>query len=245
MKNILVTVLAVLVLNACKQQYQLAVTKPDSVKINTDSLQLYDSATHYFIAPYKAKLDAQMNEVIGSTTTQLTKGKPESSLGNLVCDAAVLYASKNYNKPIDICVMNLGGIRLPNIEAGNITVGKVFELMPFDNMIEVLELKGDKIEALLHLIAAADGWPVAGVRMEIENGKATNISINNKPLDINQTYVLVTSDYVANGGDKADMLKQYEKRMGLNYLLRTSILDYVKQVSPLTIKIDGRITRKP
>lgn len=230
---------------ACKQPMQLAQINTASVKINNDSLRLYDSSIHYMIAPYKLKLDVQMNEVIGITKTQLTKAKPESTLGNLVCDATVWYAAKNYNKPIDICVMNLGGIRIPSIEAGNITVGKIYELMPFDNMIDVLELKGDKVEALLQLIAAADGWPIAGVRMQIENGKATNIMIANKPLDLNQTYVLVTSDYVANGGDKADMLKQYEKRTSLNYLLRNAILNYIKQASPLNLITDGRIVRKP
>jgi 2',3'-cyclic-nucleotide 2'-phosphodiesterase (5'-nucleotidase family) len=230
---------------ACKQPMQLAQTNTASVKINSDSLRLYDSSVHYLIAPYKGKLDAQMNEVIGVTQTQLTKAKPESTLGNLVCDAAVWHAAKNYDKPIDICVMNFGGIRLPSIEAGNIAVGKIYELMPFDNSIDVLELKGDRVEALLQLIAAADGWPVSGVRMQIENGKAINIFVGEKPLDTNRTYVLVTSDYIANGGDKADMLKQYEKRTSLNYLLRNAILNYVKHASPLNLTTDGRITRKP
>lgn len=239
------TITVILFFIACKQPMQLVQTNTASVKINTDSLRLYDSSVHYMIAPYKLKLDGQMNEVIGITKTQLTKAKPESTLGNLICDAAVWHAAKNYDKPIDICVMNFGGIRIPTIEAGNITVGKIYELMPFDNMLDILELKGDKIETLLQQIAAADGWPIAGVQMQIENGKATKILIGTKPLDINQTYVLVTSDYVANGGDKADVLKQHLKRTSLNYLLRNAIINYVKQASPLNLTTDGRITRKP
>jgi len=240
-----ITLVLLVVVSACKSKYQQTQAVALLQRINVDSLQLYDSTTHYLIAPYKAKLDSQMNEVIGSTKTKLTKEKPESTLGNLVCDASMWYASKIYPKTIDVCVMNLGGLRLPSIEAGNITVGKIYELMPFDNLVDVLEIKGDKLNQLFQLVAAADGWPVAGVTMQIENGKAINIMIGAKPLDINQTYTLVTSDYVATGGDKADMLKYYEKRTGSNYLLRNVIMDYVKITGELNLTINGRITNKP
>jgi 2',3'-cyclic-nucleotide 2'-phosphodiesterase (5'-nucleotidase family) len=230
---------------SCKSSYHYSERKASLTHIQYDSLLLYDSSAHYLIAPYKLKLDSQMSVVIAITTTKLIKDKPESNLGNLLCDASVWYAGQHYDKPIDICVMNYGGIRLGSIEAGNITVGKVYELMPFDNMIDVLELKGNKINELLQLVAAADGWPLSGVSMQIENGKAINIFIGNMPLDTNRTYTLVTSDYVANGGDKAEMLKQYEKRTGLNYLLRDAILNYVKEQKVLTITTHGNITHKP
>lgn len=237
--------LMVLLIAACKSSYQYTQRSASLTNIQKDSLHLYDSAAHYLIAPYKLKLDSQMNRVIATTTTKLTKDKPESTLGNFVCDASVWYAANHYDKPIDICVMNFGGIRLPSIEAGNITTGKIYELMPFDNLIDVLEIKGDKVNALLQLVAAADGWPVYGINMQIENGKAVNILIGGAPLDTSRTYTLVTSDYVANGGDKADMLKYYEKRTSLNYLLRNAILDYATVKGSLTITLDGRITRKP
>jgi 2',3'-cyclic-nucleotide 2'-phosphodiesterase (5'-nucleotidase family) len=228
-----------------QSHYQYTEPIPALARINQDSLLLYDSSVHYMIAPYKLRLDSQMNTIIGTTTYKLTKDKPEGTLGNLLCDAAVWYASQHYDKPVDICVMNAGGIRLPSIEAGKITVGKMYELMPFDNMIDVLELKGDKIYDLLQLVAAADGWPVSGVTFQIENKKAIQILIGGQPLRTDQTYTLVTSDYVANGGDKADMLKLYEKRTGLNYLLREALIMYVKTTHTLNMTTDGRITYKP
>lgn len=230
---------------ACKQPYTIVTKQPQLTRINADSLRLYDSTAHYLIAPYKAKLDAQMNTVIGTITTRLTKDKPEGTLGNMVCDATLTYANEHYPRKIDVCVMNFGGIRLPTIEPGPVTVGKVYELMPFDNMIDVLEISGNTLNELLQLVAAADGWPVGGVRFQIDNGKATEIEVQGKPLNLNQTYTLATSDYVANGGDKADMLKQYHKRTSLNYLVRNAILDYVKQQGTLQYATDGRITRKP
>jgi 2',3'-cyclic-nucleotide 2'-phosphodiesterase (5'-nucleotidase family) len=237
--------LSVLFAVSCKHAYHYTERSPSLTRINQDSLQLYDLSVHRMIAPYKLKLDSQMNAVIGTTTYPLTKDKPEGTLGTLLCDAAVWYAAAHYDKPIDICVMNAGGVRLPSIESGNITVGKMYELMPFDNMIDVLELKGARVYELLQLIAASGGWPVSGLTMQIENGKAVNILVGGKPLDMEQTYTLVTSDYVANGGDKADMLKIYEKRTGLNYLLREALIGYVKNTQTINLKTDGRITLKP
>jgi 2',3'-cyclic-nucleotide 2'-phosphodiesterase (5'-nucleotidase family) len=237
--------LSLLFISACHSSYHYTERTASLNRISQDSLQLSDTAMVNMITPYKTRLDSQMNVVIGTTTYKLTKDKPEGSLGNLLCDAAVWYAAQHYDKPIDICVMNAGGIRLPNIEAGNITTGRMFELMPFDNMVEVIEIRGEVVNNLLQLVAAADGWPVAGLTMQIENGKAVNIMVGGKPLVMEQTYTLVTSDYVANGGDKADMLKLYEKRTGLNYLLRDALIEYVKSTKTLTQTIDGRITHKP
>jgi 2',3'-cyclic-nucleotide 2'-phosphodiesterase (5'-nucleotidase family) len=246
MKARLIYLLGITVwLYACKSNYTYTQRNASLTTIEQDSLVLYDSSVHYLIAPYKVRLDSQMNRVIGTTATTLTKSKPESTLGNLLCDAAVWYAGQHYGKPIDLCVMNYGGIRIPTIEAGNITVGKMYELMPFDNMIDVLELKGTQVNELLQLVAAADGWPVAGINMQIENGKAVNILIGGKPLQMNETYILVTSDYIANGGDKADMLKQNEKRTDLQYLLRDALITYVQTTQTFNVTLDGRITRKP
>ncbi len=214
-------------------------------RIKSDSLRMYDSTTHYFIAPYKQQLDAQMNVVIGSTRTTLLKEKPEGTLGNLMADAAVWYAAKNYPKPIDVSVMNYGGIRIPSIQAGPIAVGKIYELMPFDNMLEVLEVSGYTLNDLLQLVAANGGWPVAGIQMTITNNKAVDIMIGGTPLQLDKNYTLITSDYIANGGDNAAMLKNYMKRTGLNYKLRDAIMDYVRSVGELNTNNNGRITLKP
>lgn len=237
--------LGIILLHSCSSHWIQTGNRASQTRIHTDSLKLYDSSTYYFIAPYKKQLDAQMNVIIGSTQTTLLKERPEGTLGSLIADAAVWYASKNYTKPIDVSVMNYGGIRIPSIAAGNITVGKIYELMPFDNMLDVLEIKGSTLNDLLQLVAASGGWPVAGVQMTISNGKATDIRVGGTLLDLDKIYTLITSDYIANGGDNAFMLKNATKRTGLNYKLRDAIVDYVKSSSPLNMQNNGRITVKP
>jgi 2',3'-cyclic-nucleotide 2'-phosphodiesterase (5'-nucleotidase family) len=239
------TLITWFLLQACNTQYVQTGKQTSSTRIQYDSLKLYDSTAHYFIAPYKKQLDAQMNVVIGSTQTTLLKERPEGTLGNLIADAAVWYATKNYPKPIDVSVMNYGGIRIPSIAAGNITVGKIYELMPFDNMLDVLEINGTTLNELLQLVAANGGWPLAGVQFTISNNKAVDIRIGGELLQLNKTYTLITSDYIANGGDNAVMLKNYSKRTGLNYKLRDAILEYVKSAGQLNMQNNGRITVKP
>jgi 2',3'-cyclic-nucleotide 2'-phosphodiesterase (5'-nucleotidase family) len=236
---------ALVLLFSCSKRYTITGTQTGQTRIKADSLRLYDSTVHYFIAPYKAALDSQMNVVVGTTRTTLIKEKPEGTLGSLMTDAAVWYASTHYDKTIDLCVMNYGGIRIPSIQEGKITTGKLYELMPFDNQLEILEVSGQTVNELLQLVADAGGWPVTGITMTIDNGIAKDIMIGNTPLDLNGTYMLVTSDYVANGGDKAEMLKTYTKRTGLNYKLRDVIIDYVRATGELNIIKDGRITLKP
>lgn len=245
MKKTWIIFTVVVLLVACKSTFQATSNTQASIKVNADSLQLYDSSLHKMIAPYKAKLDSQMTIVIGVTNAKMNKAKPESLLGNLVCEAVMATAQKNYSKPIDACVFNYGGIRTSLIDSGTITVGMVYELMPFDNLVEVLEINGKQLYDLIQLTAAADGWPLAGIRYTLSNGKAENITIQHTPIDTTRTYVLATSDYIANGGDKAEMLKKPLVKFTLPIAVRDAIMEYIQLHSPLNTTTDGRIERKP
>lgn len=237
----LLAIISVIAFAACSSPYRLARYENNGVRINGDSLQLYDSAVINMIAPYKLKLDAQMNEVIGTTNKNLLKEFPEAGLGNMVAEACLSYAQKNSEQPVDFCVLNQGGIRIPAIQAGNITVGRIYELMPFDNMIEVVTLNGEQCKDLFTWIAKWKGAPVSGLNLTLENGTATNIRINGIPFDENRTYNVATTDFIANGGDGATMFAA-GKAMPFNYKLRDAIIDYIKLNQNLNADLyNGRI----
>jgi 2',3'-cyclic-nucleotide 2'-phosphodiesterase (5'-nucleotidase family) len=199
---------------------------------------------HYTVEPYRQQLQLRMSEVVGKTEYKLVKERPEGTLCNMMADACM--ETMMYNGyEADIVVLNYGGVRIPSIEQGNITLGKIFELMPFDNLLVLLEVKGSVLQQLLDLSAATGGWPVAGIRMTIDNAKATQVYIQNSPIDLSKTYRLITSDYMAGGGDKATMLANADKRIDTNILLRDAIVHYVKKYSPLIIKKDGRVSNQP
>ena len=140
--------------------------------------------------------------------------------------------------------MNLGGLRTV-IPAGNITVGKIFELMPFENELVILWLKGDKLEQLVQFFARVGCEGISGMRMEIRNAKAENITINGNPIDKEKIYSIATSDYLAGGNDKMLQLAQYEKRENTGIKLRDILLSYIKietaKGNKIEAKLDGRI----
>jgi 2',3'-cyclic-nucleotide 2'-phosphodiesterase (5'-nucleotidase family) len=243
-RNLLFILFASTVLAACSPQLTLHHTGFSNYRIKQDSLRLYDSSLYYTIQPYKSQLQLKMSEVVGKTETVLIKERPEGTLCNLMADASLETLAYN-GFEAEVTVLNYGGVRIPSIETGNITLGKVYELMPFDNMLVVLHVEGRVLQQLLDLSAANGGWPVAGVRMNIDKGKATNVTINDKPLDENKVYKLATTDYMAGGGDKATMLSAAVKRIETGILLRDAIIHYIKKYSPLMLKKDGRVTHQP
>jgi len=141
-------------------------------------------------------------------------------------------------------LLNNGGLRA-SLPHGEITRGKIFELMPFENEMIVLELDGETTLELVNFIAEKGGMPVAGLTLVIENNKPQNITINGKPFDKNKTYKVVTSDYLANGGDKLSMLNKRlnDKLTGIK--IRDAIIEYFieqnKKGVTITSSLDGRI----
>ncbi|MBT8196480.1 MAG: 5'-nucleotidase C-terminal domain-containing protein [Bacteroidia bacterium] len=145
---------------------------------------------------------------------------------------------------VDFCLLNNGGLRA-SLPHGDITRGKIFELMPFENEMIVLELNGETTLELVDFIAEKGGMPVSGIRFEIENQKPTNITINGKAFDKNKTYKVVTSDYLAHGGDKLAMLKKRLNDKLTGVKIRDAIIEYFVEQNnkgvTITSSLDGRI----
>jgi len=186
-----------------------------------------DSALTLLIRPYKDSVERGMSQVIGVADKDLERKQPEGTLNNFVVDAMYVMAKEKYGVPVDMAVVNFGGIRINQLAAGPVTRGKVFEIMPFDNLLILQQIKGNVLQQFLDLTAAYGGWPVAGVSMQIQNKQAVNVKIGGRPLDPNRTYTIANSDYIANGGDKAEMLKGIPQQTN-GYLMRDAIFDYIK-----------------
>jgi len=196
------------------------------------------------LQPYAVSLSAAMDKVIGFSNNGLSSKQPESGLGNFMADCMRIMGEKKFGKKVDAGFMNQFGIR-SYIPKGNITIGKIFELMPFDNLIVLQEIKGPVLQQFLNKIASDGGWPVsAGVTMGIKDKKAINVMINGKPLDENVTYLVANSDYVANGGDNCEMLRRLPQQ-SRGYLYRDALIEYVtnftQQGKPVDYTIENRV----
>jgi 2',3'-cyclic-nucleotide 2'-phosphodiesterase (5'-nucleotidase family) len=228
---------------SCNTTYQSQSLQYNSYRINDK--QAKDSAMLSFLQPYSANVNKTMNDVVGIADISLDKKQPEGPLGNFMVDAFLTMAAEKYGVKVDAAFVNSGGIRLNQLPAGNITNGKIFELMPFDNLLIIQKLKGEVFQQFLDLTAAKGGWPVAGITMQIKEKKAINIVIGGKPLDPAATYTIANSDFIANGGDNADMLRTVPQITN-GYLMRDAILDYIKKLKDqgknISANIENRVT---
>lgn len=188
-----------------------------------DSTLNTDSLTERIIAPYRQPLESSMKEIVARTDAEAVKGLPESSMGNLVADLLLEGANRRYSKKVDLAFLNTGGLRV-EWQAGNITRAMVYELMPFENESEVVELRGAELRKLLSQVAARGGTPVAGIKFAINGDRAVNILIGEKTLSDTSLYVLASTDYLLNNGDKYEM-PLFEKRTSLNIKFRDLLLD--------------------
>lgn len=204
-----------------------------------------DSGMLRLLAPYSDSINRSMNEVVGIAEESLEKSQPSGTLGHFMADVMLYAGQQKFSVPIDAAFVNYGGLRIPQMPKGRVTRSTVFELMPFENLVVVQAVKGEVLQQFLDHIAVAGGWPVAGITFKIKNKKAVDVVINGQPIDKNKTYHIVNSDYVANGGDNAVMLKDIPQK-NKGYLMRNAVFDYIKALKAagknITATKQNRIT---
>ena len=227
----------------CSQPLQLS-RQPEVQQIGIGNTLASDTAVENFIAPYKAKLDARMNEVIGYSPEELTRAYGESTLGNFVTDLMQQQADIYYEGTVDVAVTTFGGLRAP-LPKGDITVGHVYELMPFENELVIVKVTGQTLQKLFDLAAAKRIAFISNARYTMQAGRAFDIKIAGEPLLPTKIYSVAVSDYLANGGDQMNFFKEGEKALVLGITVRDAILNHIKALTaigkPVTSKIEGRV----
>jgi 2',3'-cyclic-nucleotide 2'-phosphodiesterase (5'-nucleotidase family) len=192
------------------------------------------------IAPYVNRMRSRMNQVIAWSAQPMIKGQPESTLGNLSADIVRFRAVRELEKPVHIAVVNNGGLRIP-LPEGNITVGHIYELMPFENTITVLRLSGSQVRQMANQIASGGGEPVSGIRFRIQSGLATDILVNYEPLDEQREYLVATNNYMADGGGDITVLWDPIERIETGVLIREAMIEYIRMQRHLDYELEQRI----
>ena len=203
-----------------------------------------DEAIKSFYYRYKVTLDSQMNETIVYSEVEMQKGTSETILGNFFSDA-IASACKKRGVDFDFAMPSTnGGIRA-SLPKGAIKLQNAFELMPFENELVVLYLDGSSVKKLVQFIVDKGGQPISGIRIEAQKGNIVNITINNLPFEVNKTYRVLTSDYLANGGDDIEAFKGAYKREPLAVKVRDAIIEHMRNENSagrkLNPSIDGRL----
>jgi len=224
------SIVLIIFLSGCISTFTLKDFESESIKVDNS----IDSTIYKIILPYQAKIDFQMDRVLCYTKNDLIKGMPEGNLGNLICDLS-LETSK---QKADMCIMNNGGLR-SIILKGQITERDIFKVMPFENELVVLNLHKDEFYQMLKYVTKRGGEPLGGIKV-VQSKDTIRYTLNNKVSIYKDSISVLTTDYLANGGDKMNFFKNKVQKK-LNIKLRDAIINYCKKQDTLNIILDQRI----
>ncbi|WP_343636546.1 5'-nucleotidase [Fluviicola sp.] len=219
-------------LTACSYHLQVKGSKQDVNDSSKSSVEM-DS----LIAPYRREMLKEFGLVLGETTTDLVVGRPNSTLGFWLCDELIKHAKDSVifkNEPV-VAFINIGGLRA-DLPKGPITVGDIYKVMPFDNRMVFLKLSLDKIPEMEAYLKEKGGEPIGGFKLE----KGKLVFPDNLAKEKNYFWV-VTSDFLANGGDNMFFFNNPLQRFDTNILFRDLIIDAVKKEQKIAFYPEERI----
>ena len=201
------------------------------------------------VQPYRSEMDIEMDIVIGQAPQTLfnSRTEPETHLGNWVADVVFKsgfeYLESNNiapNKNLCFALLNKGGLRAP-LNKGDITVGNIYEIMPFDNEIVIVKLEARMIKHIINYLFEITGQPVSNAIFYLSSN-AGKVEIGNQHFDYSQPVYIVTSDYLAKGGDNMDFFKNSINYIQTGILIRDELLKNVKTSKQIISPKDfGRI----
>ena len=212
-----------------------------------------DAELASILQPYVDKVDSVLSEIIGTATATFfntNSRQAETAIGDLVADSMFWYADKQ-GLDVDFAFQNGGGVRT-DIAEGEIQKQTIYEVLPFDNSVAVVELKGSTVIELFNATPEAVGHGAMpqvskGVSFTINtaSGKVEDLMINGKGVDPNATYRIATNSYLAAGGDGYAMFTNNVDYYDTSLMQRDAFIEYViylgGTITPVT---EGRITVK-
>ena len=205
--------------------------RADTLKDDANTLAIYRK--------YEEELNPVLGKVLGKTTVDLDHDRyaGPSLLGEWVCEIMKDKAG------VQIAMTNGGGLRT-DVPAGEITAGKLYEVMPFDNTLYTMKLSGADIKANIeHGIMNDDiGWiQIAGVKVtynpEAEAGNRITSMVleDGTPVEMDKYYTVVTNDFMFTGGDNYNFENAKD---GLNTFvpIRDALMEAVEKAGVISPK---------
>ncbi|KAA2313957.1 multifunctional 2',3'-cyclic-nucleotide 2'-phosphodiesterase/5'-nucleotidase/3'-nucleotidase [Pseudooceanicola sediminis] len=236
------------------------VIKAVGAPISLDGTVAEDGPTVERIAEAAKPLEEIRTKVVAETAEAIDGAKDscragECQMGNLVADAMLARVA---DQGVTVAITNGGGLRA-SIDAGEVTMGEVLTVLPFQNTLATFETTGANLVAALEngvsqLEEGAGRFPqVAGLKFTFDKAADAGTRISDvmvvdgegwAPIDPEATYLAVTNNYVRNGGDGYAMFKDSPNAYDYGPDLADVTAEYLAENSPYTPYTDGHITAK-
>jgi 5'-nucleotidase len=232
------------------------VTTATGEPIIIDAAVAKDPATEARIAEAAAPLEEIRNKVVAETATEIIGVREECrarecAMGNLIADAML---ARVKDQGIEIAIQNGGGIR-SSIDAGEVTMGEVLTVLPFQNTLSTFQVTGATIVAALengvseHEEGAGRFPQVAGMSYTFDvsqpaGSRISDVMVGGAPIDLEKVYGVVSNNYLRNGGDGYDMFETAENAYDFGPDLADVTAEFMAANAPYQPYLDGRITAK-
>ena len=229
----------------------------DTNLIYNDNTNLYNVASPVVDPKVQAIVDQAnttigpiFNEVIGTAATDITRTQSaqpygDSALGNWNAEVTRKVVNADFG------FVNNGGLR-SDIPKGNITIGTMFQLMPFDNTIVTVKMNAAQVKILLEQAVQDNGKgiQVAGLSFSYDPARPNLQRVfgmkksDGTPLDPNASYIVATNNFMGTGGDgfteftDPPVAKTYADSFKV---ARDVYIDAVRAQKNLTALIDKRV----
>lgn len=193
-----------------------------------------DSAVHRLVATYDESISARTSQVVGQSSVDFLypekrKHLDALPLGTLVAQSLIEFTDS------DMAIINSGGIR-EMLPRGPITVGRVFSILPFDNTVVTLNMRGRDIAAMFDYLCrnygAITGYQYGGVTctFDVGNRKVVDLKIGGAAIEPEKTYRVVTISYLTDGNQNGnELFANATGKKDDGYYYREAFLEYVRR----------------
>jgi 2',3'-cyclic-nucleotide 2'-phosphodiesterase (5'-nucleotidase family) len=200
-----------------------------------------DPAVVSLLRPFRDSIAVSMDKPVFRTASRVPMSgleEGDTPLGNFVTDAMREAAGA------DMAIINSGGIRAP-LPEGTVTVGDVFTVLPFDNTVVKIPMKGWQVRDVLDFVARRIGKrgfaQISGAQFVVRRGRASDIRIGGKPLDSDRVYQVATIDYLYGGGDGYVLFARAGEATPIGIFTHDAAVDFLRKHPDYQFKKQGRI----
>ncbi|MBY6134986.1 5'-nucleotidase/apyrase family protein [Nocardioides marinus] len=237
------------------------VTAAEGEPILLDASVTPDADIAARVAEMGAPIEEMKTRVVAETTEAVEGSREacrsgECAMGNLVADAML---ARVKDQGVTIAFQNGGGLRA-SIDQGEVTMGEVLSVLPFQNTLSTFQVTGQTlIDALENGVSqiedGAGRFPqVAGMKFAFDASKEAGARVSDvmvkegeswTEIDPAKTYNVVSNNYVRNGGDGYKMFAGDDKNAyDFGPDLADVVAEYLAEVGPYSPYTDGRIVAK-